>query len=450
MPAVMKESVTSSSASNRYTRYVFAILFITSVLNYLDRYVFVGAANTLAKELNFRLDGIGSMISVFQLVYTLSTIPFSIWADRAQRKHVVAVCLVLWSAVTVLIAFSVNFVMIFLLLLLLGIGEAGYFPAAVALISEYFSRERRSRVMSWWSTAQLFGMLGGLALGGAIAGLGPGKWRLAFFICGLPGLLIAYWAFRVREPRQQSLHAEEDEGDLAAAQAMVVPHNVFQQFWTLLRIKTLVALIAMQIFAFFVLSVSTSFLPTYLQQKDTFGFNPGQAGLYSGGIIVAGGMVGMILGGYVADRLSRRYPGARVLVCGIAFLVSAPTFALAVAYHNIIIFTTFFVVTALMLAMYTGPSMAATQDVVPSELRASAVALSLLIAHLLGDTFSPALVGFLATSFDPTHGLHFKNSVAGQELSLAILITCAPALLLAGLIGLFGSRWMKSDMISSQ
>jgi len=83
-------------------------------------------------------------------------------------------------------------------------------------------------------------------------------------------------------------------------------------------------------------------------------------------------------------------------------------------------------------------------------LRASAVAVSLLIAHLLGDAFAPSLVGTLATVFDPTHGSHFAHSAGGQDLSHALLITCTPALVIAGLIGIFGAHWMKADVEAAE
>src|SRR5439155_21173133 len=131
-------------------------------------------------------------------------------------------------------------------------------------------------------------------------------------------------------------------------------------------------------------------------------------------------------GGYISDILNRRHPGARVLVCGIGFLLCAPAFALAVTIHNEVVFIICFFISAMLINIYNGPSTAATQDVVPSALRASAVALSLLSAHLLGDAFAPSLVGVIAKAFDPTHGQHFAQGVAGQDLSLALLVTCVP------------------------
>nr|MBA2679318.1 hypothetical protein [Ktedonobacteraceae bacterium] len=165
--------------------------------------------------------------------------------------------------------------------------------------------------------------------------------------------------------------------------------------------------------------------------------------------VVVGGLLGTVTGGFLADLLSRRYPGGRMLICGIAFLCAAPVFAFAMLARNFIAFTCFFLLAVLLLAVYNGPATAATQDIVPSWLRASAVAVSIMLAHLFGDAFSPALVGILAASVDPTHGLHFQTGFAGQDISQALLWTCTPALILAGLAGLLGSRWMKIDIAAA-
>ncbi len=434
---------TARRASSGYARYVFAIMFAISFLNYLDRYVLIGAANVVAKELGFSLDGIGYITSAFLIIYTLGAVPLGIWADRSQRKNVVAICVAVWSVATALTALAGNFLALFLSRMILGIGEAGYFPAGTALMSDYFSREKRSRIMSWWSVAQYIGLLGGYVLGGALAGLYIGSWRLAFLFTGIPGLFLAFLMWRVREPRRNQADEEaavlepspmSNISEIEESPHVAVTSNVLSQFFTLLRIKTLSVLIVMQVFAYFVLGVNSVFLPTYLQQKDTFNLTSGLAGLYSGGIIVLAGLVGTMLGGYMADMLNRRHPGARVLICGIGFLLGAPSFAMTMLFHDLTTFTIFFIVTVLLLTIYTGPSTAATQDVVPSILRASA----------------PSIVGIIATQFDPTHGQHFLAGMAGHDLSIALLITCTPALVIAGLIGIFGSRWMGTDVAAAQ
>ena len=453
------ETASAKRTSKSYPTYVFWIMFAISFLNYLDRYVLTGAANTIAHELGFGVDGIGYVASAFLVVYTLVTIPLGILADRTKRKTVVAVSVAAWSVATALTALSFNFLSLFFFRMLLGVGEAGYFPAGTAIMSDYFSRAKRSRIMSWWSVAQLVGILIGYVLGGELAGIYVGSWRLAFLFTGIPGLILAFLAWKLREPRRNQADDEEAaEGYSAQQVAIEVPvalappvsANPFAQMRNLLRIKTLVVLIVMQIFAYFVLSVATVFLPTYLQQKDLFGMKSGEAGLFSGGVIVIAGLIGTVFGGYLADWLNRRHAGSRVLVCGIGFLLSAPAFALAMLAQSFGLFALFFIITTILITFYTGPSTAATQDVAPAALRASAVAVSLLIAHLLGDAFSPTLVGVLARLFDPTGGGHFALNRAGHDLALALLITCTPALVIAGLVGLFGARWMKADVAAAQ
>ncbi len=187
-----------------------------------------------------------------------------------------------WSVVTALTALSFNFISLFFFRMLLGVGEAGYFPAGTAMMGDYFPRAKRSRVMSWWSIAQLVGILVGYALGGELAGIYVGSWRLAFLFTGIPGLALAFLAWKLREPRHNE--ADEDEemaGTPAIADVVPVappPANPFSQMRNLLRIKTLVVLIVMQIFAFFVLSVATVYLPTFLQQRDLYGLSSGFAG----------------------------------------------------------------------------------------------------------------------------------------------------------------------------
>jgi MFS family permease len=409
----------SKGSTSRYATYVFIIMFAISFLNYMDRNVFSAAANAIGTQLHLRLDDIGFIAFGFTIVYTLGTLPLGIWADRAKRKDVVALCVSIWSLATAFTALANNFLSLFLSRMVLGIGEAGYFPAGTALMSDYFSRAQRSRIMSWWSVGQLVGILVGFGIGGVVAGLYLGSWRLAFIFTGIPGLLLAFLAWRLREPRRNEADEEAAALDPSSLlnemtdtpHVVPVPSNIFAQLSSLLRIKTLVVLIVMQIFAFFSLGAAVAFLPTYLQQRDTLGLSSGFAGLLSGVVIVIGGGVGTIVGGYLADLLNHRNPNARVLVGGIGFLVCAPSFALAVTIHSLGIFLVFFFMTSALILLYTGPCTAATQDVVPSALRASSVAISLLLAHLLGDAFAPAIVGVLANAFDPTHGQHFANHV---------------------------------------
>ncbi|MBX5457853.1 MAG: MFS transporter [Thermogemmatispora sp.] len=565
-PSVSADLGASRRRASGYATYAFVIMFFINFLNYMDRYVFTGASPIIGQELGLGLDQLGYIASAFLIVYTLGTLPFGIWADRTRRKNVVALCVTIWSLATVFTALASNFIALFLSRMVLGVGEAGYYPAGTALLSDYYSRKKRAQVMSRWWAGSLIGLMVGFILGGFIVGLGKGSWRLAFLISGIPGLVLALLAWRLREPRRNQADEQEQmeegqvgeqqelkEGDAgsdlvrahlksvvsalvyllggfivggivcglvlkdrdlilafiaiglvlvgaiallaigglflvrrwqariaqtqetdaevgeqeitplaeAALAAPSPPANEGQRlpfswrrlgrdFTSLLRIRSLVVLTLVQVFAFYAQGASVTFLPVYLHQKDALGLTVGQAATLSGVVVVIAGIAGLIIGGYLADILNTFHPGARILVCGIGFLLCAPSFALAVTVHSTTAFMIFFFITAMLILLYNGPCTAAIQDTVPSALRASAVALALLLAHLLGDAFAPSLIGVLAQHFDPTHGGHFAHDLAGQDLRQALLVTCVPMLLLAGLVGIFGARWMKRDVAAAQ
>ncbi len=153
-------------------------------------------------------------------------------------------------------------------------------------------------------------------------------------------MILAFLAWRLREPRRNEADEEaavlapETPSEEATDAAHVIPTGIFAQFRSLLRIKSLVVLIILQIFAFFAIGAITSFFPIYAQQKDTLGLSSGFAGLLSGGVVVLGGGAGTSVGEYLADVLNRRHPGARIFVGGLSFLVCAPSLALMVTIHS--------------------------------------------------------------------------------------------------------------------
>lgn len=449
----------ATKRSTKYPLYVFWVLFIISMLNSVDRYVLTGAANVIGIELHLGIDQIGYLSSAFVILFTFSVVPFGILSDRIKRKDVIAAAVAVWSLATSFTFFANSFATLFLSRTVVGVGEAGYSPSSQALLSDYFRQRSRGRVMGWWGVSGLVGLLIGILMGGIIAGLYRGAWHLAFLIAGIPGLLMALVAWRMREPRRNEADEEPDEltshSSLqeveAAGEAYLAekPRTVLAQFRMLLRNRSLIVLTLMQIFSLFVLGGTVTYLSIFMQQKDTFGLSSAQAAFFTGFVVVFTASIGVIAGGYLADWWMRYYVGARVLVSGLGLLLSMPTYAaavlIAVYSHNLAWYTVFFSLSAIFLNLGTGPTGAATQEVVPTMLRGSAVAISLFLSHILGDAFSAPIIGILARSFDPT-GLHFQNSVAGYDLMLALIFLFPPALAIGGIIAMIGSRWVKRDM----
>src|SRR6202158_2122119 len=138
-------------------------------LNYMDRWVAAAASPLIQTEFNLSDAQIGLLGSAFLLVYGVAAPPFCYWADRGVRRTVVGVGVAIWSVATLFTGFARNFVQLFLSRAVLGIGEASYYPAGTSLLSDYFPKEQRGRVMSIWGAGSALGIAIGFAGGGDIA-----------------------------------------------------------------------------------------------------------------------------------------------------------------------------------------------------------------------------------------------------------------------------------------
>lgn len=415
---------------------VFAVLFLATLLNGVDASEFTSASTVIARELHLGIDAIGMLASAFTVFLTISIIPIGLWADRAPRSRVIAACLATWSMATALTSLATGFVGLLATRMLTGVGEAGYLPAGGALVRQSYPPERRAPVMSWLMLGGVAGPILGMVLGGVVAGAAPGAWRLLFLITGIPGLLLAFVAWRLRTPTRVS-----SAGD-GPALGEFRPRAVAADLAALLRNPGLLVLLGIGVLTAFTSSALQSYFPTLLQQRDTFGFTSGQAGLFAGLVLGPVGLVGVVLGGYLAARLRRRGERANLLLTTMSVLVTAPLnlgALLTMTTHNVAVFAPFLVASFFVNTLHFGPFAAAVLDAVPAARCASATAVSVFVQRLLGTALAPLVVGGLAGSFDPT-GLHFAQSLAGHDLILALIITCPAAYLGAGLLGILGLR----------
>ena len=407
-----------------YARYVLALMFGINLLNYLDRYVAASVAPMVQRELHLSDSQIGLFGTAFLLVYAIAAVPFGYWADRGVRKHVIAVGVGIWSVATFLTGFARTYAHLFLSRAAVGIGEASYYPAGTSLLSDYYPKEQRSRIMSIWGAGSTVGIALGFAGGGYLADLFG--WRTAFFICGGPGLLFALAALMMREPlrgaveKGPSLRKTADAG--------------LRQFFGLLQIPTLRATIIAQTLLFFVLASNAFWLPTVLQRR--FDLSSTRAGLLAGGVIVVGGLIGTLAGGWIADRRAQHDPRAHLQVGIAGFLVGAVLVGFAIMsplnVGPIPVFVPLFLLAVIAVYLYSGPFTALSQNVVSPGLRASAVTALLFIAHVFGDSHAPFDVGVI-------------SDWLGGDLQLALLITSPTLLLLAAGAAALGLRTVKQD-----
>ncbi len=186
--------------SSRYRNYVLFILFLTYVLNFLDRQLMTILLEPIKQEFGASDTAMGFLTGfAFALFYASLGIPVARLADKWSRRNVIAISITLWSGMTALCGAAASFGQLALLRIGVGVGEAGGTPPSHSLIADYFPPEKRSTALSIHSTATQFGILIGM-LGGAYIAQAYG-WRMAFVIFGVPGILVgALIALTIREP----------------------------------------------------------------------------------------------------------------------------------------------------------------------------------------------------------------------------------------------------------
>jgi MFS family permease len=396
-----------------------------NLLNFMDRWVAASAGPLIEKDLHISDALFGLLGTAFLLVYAIAALPFGYWGDRGVRKTVIGVGVSIWSLATLFTGFAANYGQLFASRAIVGVGEASYYPAGTSLMSDWFPKEQRGRVMSVWGAGSTVGIAIGFAGGGIIAEhLG---WRAAFFFAAVPGLLLAFLAFQMREPLRGAV---EQAGKAVehTAEASI------RKFWELLKIPTLRATIISQSILYFVLASNAFWLPTELNRR--FDMSAGSAGLLSGVVIVVGGLIGTLAGGWLADRRALKTPQAHLEVGIAGFLIAAVLITITlVAPLNIgpiPVFVPLFLLTVICLYLYAGPFTAVAQNVVSPGLRASAVTMLLFIAHVFGDSHSTFDIGFLS---DHLNG----------NLQAALLITSPTLLIVAAVAAAMGLRHVKKD-----
>jgi MFS family permease len=391
----------------------------------MDRYVGAAASTLIQKEFHLSDTEVGLLGSAFLLVYAVAAVPFGYWADRGIRKVVIGAGVLIWSLATLFTGFARNFPQLFISRAILGVGEAGYYPAGTSLLSDYFPKEQRGRVMSIWGVGSTIGIAVGFAGGGYIAE--KFGWRSAFFFAAVPGILCALLAFGLREPLRGS--AEKRGPALAKTQDASL-----RMFVNLMRIRTLRATILSQTLLYFVLASNAFWLPILLNRR--FDMSVSQAGLLAGVVIVLGGLIGTLGGGWLSDHLGKKSPKAYLQVGIAGFIVGAVFIVIALiaplSVGPIPVFVPAFLVAVVAIYLYSGPFTALSQAVVSPALRASAVTLLLFISHVFGDSHSTLDIGFISDRIG--------------SLQTALLITSPTLLLVAALIAATGLGSVKTDI----
>jgi predicted MFS family arabinose efflux permease len=385
-------------SGSRSVRVTLWILLIVYIFNFIDRQIVNILAEPIARDLGLSDTQIGLMTGLaFALFYTVLGIPIARFADRSStsRPAVIAVSLAIWSGMTALCGLAQNFSQLLLARIGVGVGEAGCTPPAHSLISDIVPPEKRSSALAFYSLGIPIGTLIGMVIGGILADFVG--WREAFLIVGLPGVALALvvW-FVLKDPRRSDAQMILRNQNQPAALPLMDALRV------VMSSRAFVLLLFAGSEASFLSYGKTTWTTIFFQR--THDLTPGEVGLWFGIVGGVGGIVGTVLGGYLADRFGAKNRRHVLSAPAIGMALAVPLALLAYNSPSWPMALVLLFLPTMFNSFYYGPTYSAAQGLVPIRARAIAAATLLFFQNLIGLGLGPLFFGMLSDLLQPAYG----------------------------------------------
>jgi MFS transporter, Spinster family, sphingosine-1-phosphate transporter len=395
-----------------------AVLSFINLFSYLDRYIVAALLESLKHAgLGLSDANLGTLMSAFLLVYTLTAPVFGALGDRRSRPRLIAVGVACWSVATALSGFATGYLTLLAARASVGVGEAAYVTIAPSLLSDYFPVRLRGRVMAIFFCAIPVGSALGYVVGGLVDK--HYGWRMAFFIAGIPGLALAALCLLLRDPPRgaQDTGAASTSGAPEPKPAPQSPRaNIRKDTWAtygrLVRNKPYLLTVMGYAAYTFALGGLAVWMPAFLERAR--GIPRSEATVSFGAIVVITGFIGTFVGGWLGDYCAKYSRQAYLWLSAIATLIAAPFVWLALTTNSHGMYLVCMVTAQLCMFLSTGPINAVIVNLVSATERATAIALAVFAIHLLGDAVSPPLIGALSD--------HFSLAQAVKIVPIAVVI----------------------------
>lgn len=389
----MNTDITISSRQRTYTLGVLVLVFTSS---HIDRQIVAILGQPIKEALSLSDTQLGLMSGVmFAVFYATLGMPMAMWADRNNRRNLIAFSIAIWSGMTALCGMAQNYGQLLLARIGVGIGEAGSNPPSHSIIADLYGPSERATALAIFGTGVNLGIMFGYLIGGWVNEWLD--WRWAFIIAGLPGLAIAVLVrTTIKEPprgySESTAHTEDTDAP---------------PFWSVVRTMMGSPLLRNTIFAGTLVSFTgyalVLWVPVFLVRVH--GMGTGEAGTVLALLVGAGGAMGTFAGGWLADRLAKRNPGWRAWIIVVANIITLPLVVAAFlsedATSTIILYT----LPAILGGVYIGPSFAIIQSNIPLRMRSVGAAINLFILNIIGLGLGPFTVGFVSDLFADSTGV---------------------------------------------
>ncbi len=369
--------------------YVLALLTLVYTFNHVDRQILVTLLEPIKADLNLKDSQLGLLTGLaFAAFYATLGIPVAMWADRGNRRNIIALALAVWSGMTAISGFAQNFFHLLLARMGVGVGEAGGTPPATSMIADLYAPHERARALGIYTTGIGLGIMIGYVLAAYV--YQHFGWRVAFFVAGLPGLLLALLVrFTIKEPARghsESRAASEEAPSLGETLKFLLTQ---QSFLWLLAGCLMVCISA---------NAFVAFTSSHLQRA--YGLTLVDVSLPLGVLIGVVGGVGAVVLGAVCDRLSSkdlRWRPWMIAACSafalpfMWFFLNAPDVNQAYLWYA---------PPSFVGLIYASIAYTAAQELAPLRMRAFASAFTLFCLTLIGIGCGPWIAGVLSDYFD--------------------------------------------------
>lgn len=412
---------TSSTQSNTQfggRAYVLAILTLVYTFNHIDRQILLILVEPIKAELGISDSAIGLLTGfAFAVFYATFGIPIAMWADRGNRRNILSLALATWSGMTALSGLALNFWQLMIARMGVGIGEAGGTPPATSIISDLYAPKERAFALGIYTSGIGLGILAGFAIGAYV--YQAFGWRTAFFVAGVPGLLLAILVrLSIREPKRGAIeqrNSEDTPSSLTETLRFIGKQSSF--LWLLAGC----CLICISANAFL------AWTPSHLQR--TYGVGPADIAIPLGLLIGGVGSVGAIVLGRVCDRLSERNLAWRPLMIAICAALALPFAWLFLQANSINMAYAWNLIPSFIGLIYASIAYTASQELVGLRMRAFTSAFMLFCLTLIGIGGGPTIVGWLSDYFAASgESMPLKSAL---EIMLALNFFSVFALLMS-------------------
>jgi MFS family permease len=387
-----------------WPRATLAALTGLNLFNYLDRFVLSAVTSPIQQEFGLTEGQLGRLNTAFMVGYFVTSPFFGYLGDRVARRWLVVAGILVWSLGTISTGLAATLGAMLLARVLVGLGEASYATVSPAWIADLFPKERRNTALTIFYVAIPVGAALGVGLGGFINQ--HQGWRHAFYWAGGPGLVLALLTLLLREPPRGASDAER-----------VVEKPTPRDYRRLLHLPDYLLVVGGYTAYTFALGAFGYWGPRYLvvvHQMDN-----AKAAFFFSGTLGAAGLIGTFVGGLAATAWQRRNPAGYAWTLGLSVALAVPIATAAFLTHDTALAMTCLAVAMLLLFLSTGPVNTLILETVPVNMRACAMAASIFCIHLLGDFWSPEIVGHVA---DATHSLQLAVLLLPAALVAAAVL----------------------------